>query len=310
MKNKVFIFISFWFSIFSSVGYSQFNNDFGFSIGPSNYLGEIGGIGHKPSRGFIGDLKLKQTALSGGVFLRNKITPNLSLNTSLNYTRIGGDDIYTESGPRFWRNLRFRNDIIEISPRFELTLKDIADVGRTGRYRTKLKLYAHLGITAFYHNPKGRLTNSTNWIPLRGLQTEGVNYNRLGIGIPMGGGLILTHNHYYRFGLVVNYTKTFTDYLDDVSTFYYGHSNGSQSALYANQTLGVSSGGSAPDDQLANFIPGSIRGNPEDKDSYITVCLTYSKYFLSRNKYYRGRTKRYNRNSFKKPKYRVNRAKF
>lgn len=308
MKLYHYIFFVIFLTLTTSNNYGQFNNEFGFSFGPSNYLGEIGGIGHKPSRGFIGDLKLKQTSLSGGWFMRNKLSSNIAINTSINYTRISGDDAYTESGPRFWRNLRFRNDIIEVSPKFEFIFYNVPDVGKTGRYRTSLKLYAHLGVTAFYHNPKGSL-DGLNWTALRGLQTEGVNYNRMGIGVPMGGGIVFTQNRYFRFGLVLNYTKTFTDYLDDVSSVYVSHPSGSQSASYANQSKGV-----APENQMGNFAPGTIRGNPEDNDSYLNLSLTYSKYFMGRNKFYRGairnKYKRFNSKSFKKPKHRVTRAKF
>ena len=309
MKLYHNIFFTFLFTLTITISHGQFNNDLGFCFGPSNYLGEIGGIGHRPSRGFISDLKLKQTALSGGWFIRNKISSRLAVNTGVYFVRISGDDAYTESGPRFWRNLRFRNNILEVSPKFEMIFCDIPDFGRTGKYATSLKLYAHLGLTGFFHNPKGSL-DGLNWVNLRGLRTEGVNYNRLGIGIPMGGGLIFTHNRYFRFGLVLNYTKTFTDYLDDVSTVYASHKTGSQSALYANQSQGV-----APDDQMGNFTTGTIRGNPDDKDSYMNLCFTYSKYITpNSNSYYRGgsfnKYKRFNSKSFKKPKHRVTRAKF
>ena len=309
MKLYRSIYLCICFVLVTTLSFGQFNNDFGFSFGPSNYLGEIGGIGHKPSRGFIGDLKLKQTSLSGGWFIRNKISSNFAINTSVNYIRISGDDAYTESGPRFWRNLRFRNDIIEVSPRLEFIFWDVPDLGKTGRYNTSLKLYAHLGVTAFYHNPKGSL-DGLNWIPLRGLQTEGVNYNRIGIGVPMGGGVIFTQNRFFRFGLVLNYTKTFTDYLDDVSTVYTSHATGSQSAIYANQSEGV-----APDNQMGNFTTGTIRGNPDDNDSYLNLSFTYSKYLspYSNSYYKRGsfnKYKRFNSRNFKKPKHRVTRAKF
>ena len=126
----------------------------------------------------------------------------------------------------------------------------------------------------------------------------------------MGGGLIFTKKRIYRFGIVLNYTKTFTDYLDDVSTVYTSHSFGSQSAIYANQSEGV-----APNNQMGNFTTGTIRGNPDDNDSYLNLCFTYSKYLTrSYKNYYRGgsfnKYKRFNSKSFKKPKHRVTRAKF
>ena len=50
---------------------SQYNFEMGFSIGASNHFGEIGGKSTE-AKGFISDLLLNQSSLSGGWFARYK----------------------------------------------------------------------------------------------------------------------------------------------------------------------------------------------------------------------------------------------
>ncbi|GIR59265.1 MAG: hypothetical protein CM15mP65_18460 [Crocinitomicaceae bacterium] len=96
---------------------------------------------------------------------------------------------------------------------------------------------------------------------------------------------MITHNRFSRFGIVINYVKTFTDYIDDISRNYVDPSTLSttEAAAYANQSAGV-----VPEGQELNFAPGERRGDPTADDNYITVALTYSKYLLGQNKYYRN----------------------
>ena len=35
-------------------------------------------------------------------------------------------------------------------------------------------------------------------------------------------------------------------------------------------------------------MPGESRGDPTDDDNYVTLSLTYSRYLLGQNKYYRN----------------------
>ena len=51
---------------------SQYNMDIGFSFGASGYLGDIGGL-ESTAKNFLGDLTIKQSTPSAGVFLRRKI---------------------------------------------------------------------------------------------------------------------------------------------------------------------------------------------------------------------------------------------
>ena len=291
----------------NSYCYSQYNTDLGLIFGGSGYLGDIGGK-NMESKNFIGDLLLKQTNVSAGGFIRYKFNNKWSSNSSINYTRLSGDDANSLAGPRYWRNLRFINNIIEITNSAEFILHKINDLGGRGRYNTSLDFYLHSGFSIFYHSPRGS-KNGYTWVNLKPLRTEGYSYPNIQFAIPSGGGIVVTHNRFTRFGLVVNYRQTFTDYLDDVSTIFVDPSNLSSEAVgYANQFIG-------PEEEAISFAAGEKRGNSSNKDVFFTLNLTYSKYFIKnkylRNQYNRKQRGRYKSRSFKKRKYgRSMRAKF
>lgn len=279
-------------------GYTQYNLDVGLSVGGSGYLGDIGGSEFNAKK-FLGDFLMKQTNVSAGGFIRYKLNQKWAINSSINYIRLSGDDANTKEGPRNWRNLRFRNNIFELASRGEFILLQISDVGGSGRYNTSLNLFLHAGISIFYHNPKGS-KDEFNWVALRPLKTEGYKYKSIGFATPLGAGVTITHNRYSRYGLVLNYRQTFTDYIDDVSTIFADPSElSSDAAALANQFNG-------PNEESINFGAGTIRGNPKNKDVFFTLSLTYSKYIVANNRYYRSprRTNSFYRSKkFKKSKF-------
>jgi len=276
MKKHIFILFLLTISLGFDIN-SQQDWDLGFRLGASNYLGDIGGK-EKNRRNFILDMKLQQTSLVGGAFIRYKLDKNWSLNAQVNYGRIKGDDALSTNPGRMWRNLRFKNDIIELSGRGEYNFYEDADFGNSGKYTTELKAFLHAGLTGFYHNPKGSLNGST-WTALKPMKTEGVKYSRIGLGIPVGLGLVFTVKRDHRIGLDFSWTTTFTDYLDDISTVYYDPVNmGSDAAALANQSAQVT-----PEEQIYNFMPGEKRGDPTHNDTYMFTTLTYSYYLHKGN---------------------------
>ena len=131
------------------------------------------------------------------------------------------------AGPRAWRNLRFQNQLFELNSCLEYTFFRINDLGGTGRYRTSLNLYAFVGGSVFYHNPKGAFLENANspikeWESLRPLKTEGQEtpYSSISFSTPYGLGAIVKTATFYKFGIYFRYMKNYTDYLDDISTVY------------------------------------------------------------------------------------------
>lgn len=287
-----------------SNGKAQYYWDFGVSLGGANYLGEMGGT-DKSRRDFIYDIKLNQTRYMFGTFARYRVNQNFSWHTSINYGRIQGADSLSDYGPRFSRNLSFRNDILEVSTRGELYFYTVNDVGRTGRYRLDFRTYVFAGIGMFYHNPKAFYQGK--WHALQPLKTEGKDYKRIQPVIPIGGGFYYTYKRQHRIGLEFGWRVTFTDYLDDASELYIDPDlhQSELSAALANRSADVQN-----DPRfigLSNFKTGSIRGEPSNNDSYLFTQFTYS--FVMRGQRRNIRHKSYNY-VYAKRKRRRTKAKF
>ena len=261
--------------------YSQYNFDVGINFGGTGYLGDIGGTS-EVAKGFLGDIVLKQTNITSGIYGRYKINSKIHINSGLNYVKISGDDA-NSAGPRAWRNLRFQNQLFELNSCLEYTFFRINDLGGTGRYRTSLNLYAFVGGSVFYHNPKGAFLENANspikeWESLRPLKTEGQEtpYSSISFSTPYGLGAIIKTATFYKFGIYFRYMKNYTDYLDDISTVY-AH-NASEGNI-ANQYNG-------PEEQTGSFATGQIRGNPKSLDDIFMLNLSFSKIISSKNNIY------------------------
>ncbi len=280
MKKTKLILLAAIMGLGSLVGSAQYNLDFGIRLGGTNYLGDIGGK-ELTRRDFIWDMKLNQTSWVFGGFARYKFTSALAGSFAVSYGRIQGDDQESTNIGRNTRNLRFRNDILDLTARGEYYFFEANDVGNRGRYWVDFKAYVHGGLSGFRHNPKGSLDGG-NWVELQPLQTEGVQYSKWQLGIPAGIGVFFTYKREHRFGWDFSWTTTFTDYLDDISTVYVDHSDANTAAL-ANQSANIT------DDQalLNNFRPGEKRGDPTHNDSYLFSTLSYSYLIRGTNSFYR-----------------------
>lgn len=268
-------------SIICSTGFSQYYKyDVGVGLGASNYLGEMGGI-DEPRQDFIWDLKPSETRWSVSAFVRDRFSPIFAGKLQFNYLRISGADSLSTYGPRRGRNLSFRNDMLELTATLEVYFLQINDIGGSKRYQSDFQFYAFGGIGGLYSNPKGELDGK--WYALQPLKTEGQTkpYSRLNFVIPMGVGFYYTLNSKYRLGMEIGWRKTFTDYLDDVSTTYAKPSElpskiavelaNKSDRAYAKDPEGLP--------ERFNYVPGSIRGYPSHNDNYMTVNINFSYIF-------------------------------
>lgn len=307
------VLVTIFLSLLTSISaYSQYYVDYGFSVGASNYLGEMGGgIGER--RSGPADMKLNYTRWNLGGFYRYRISNRFGVKGTLNYVRLSGDDSQTLNPNRKGRNLNFKNDMIEAAAHLELYVYKVNDVGGTGRYSSDFNLYLFGGVGAFYSNPKGELDGQ--WYSLQPLKTEGTSYSKINLAIPAGIGFYYTINRKYRLGLEASWRTTFTDYIDDVSDKYVTHTDPltAQLANKTNQELITQIHMDNPDlnngsPQVTTYNPGKKRGDPEHNDSYATVTVNFSWAIRGRSKFYRAK------NSWvlgkKKRKRRKSRAKF
>lgn len=318
---KKFILILFLF--FSQQGFTQ-GWEFGGGLGPSNYLGEIGGV-YEP-RGFIADLQLKKTRMGFNGFARYNFSDKFSVATGLAHGWIEGADSLSLSPSRFTRNLSFRNQIFEMYTRAEIDLFALEVRKRGGRFRLRFAPYMFAGIGAFYHNPKAFYNG--DWHALRPLQTEGVEYSKINLSFPLGGGVSFSIGRYHNFGWEIGWRPTNTDYLDDVSSTYALPSslNSNLSRTLADRSYEVN-----PDDErflgTQYFSEGtqsspdnpSIRGNSKTNDSFLMSYFTYSftmpsnrRGFSAKSRYslIQSPKKKFKKSSYKRKKKRRNHRKF
>ncbi|MBD3638400.1 MAG: hypothetical protein HUJ25_13695 [Crocinitomicaceae bacterium] len=266
-----------------SASAQRYNLGFGLRAGATNFLGDIGS--GDEARGFVFNMELADTRWAVGPFIRYRFHPLFAISGGVTYARLQGMDVNSENRARRGRNLNFINDIFDISARYEYypQILSVADVGFRGRYRTDYQTYFFAGAGAVIHSPKGIHPTTGEKVKLRPLMTEGKKYSPVAFQMPLGGGFFFTHNRQHRFGFEMQWSWTFTDYLDDISTVYVEHDPGSLADVMANQH--DPSFANVPD--ANNYEAGSPRGDPTDRDNYMLMTVSYSYLIRTRNGFYR-----------------------
>ena len=280
--------------------------EYGGVLGISNYLGEIGGKDQE-ARPFIYDLKMAKTRWNPGVFVKYQFHSMFAVKASFNYLRIEGEDALSTNEGRKYRNLSFRNDIYDFNATLNwLFFNPSRPTGIYRRSNIYLTGYVFGGIGTFMHNPKANYNGE--WIDLRAQKTEGDTYGKFSYCVPVGLGFYVTINQRrraHRIGLEVNWRYTGTDRLDDISSKEWTNPNTQSTLAGALNNRNPELGSAQPDGFAGNYgwhddgaggnINKAPRGDPDDKDSYITLNVTYgysfkAKYSKSRGKKIRSVT--------------------
>ncbi|MEP6928307.1 MAG: hypothetical protein ABI834_11750 [Ginsengibacter sp.] len=265
----------------------------GINIGPSFFLGDLGGNRGKGTT-FVKDVNLSLTNVMKGIFLA--VYPNewLGVRVAAEIGKLEGQDrlIHTKGVNELYRkqrNLDFKSNIseayvaAEVFP-FMLLNKNYDD------YKPRLRPYGVIGIGLFHFNPQGSLTDvngNKTWYDLKPLHTEGEgfaeypqrkNYSLTQVNVPMGLGLKYFVSDRVNFSLEVLHRKTFTDYVDDVSTEYvdpdlFNKYLSQQDAVIARQIADKVYAIVNPG--LARNAPGVQRGDPRQNDAYFTFFLKF-----------------------------------
>lgn len=303
MKNIFIILILFT----TTISKAQWLWDYGFSLGVSNYLGDIGGK-EKTRRDFVADMKLAKTRWNLGGFARYKIHPKVSVKLALDYLRIEGDDKLSSNPARNARNLNFRNDMFDLGVTGQFFFYEDNDLGNTYRYKNGFRAYVFAGVGGFYSNPKAN--KDGEWVKLRPLHTEGKTYSAIGLNIPAGVGFYFTIHKKHRIGYEINYRTTFTDYIDDISDTYPEDPSMSGDPSLSRRIDELGSASDFEDKGLYySHTWGEKRGDVSHKDGYMTMSLSYSYVLRGKSSFYRGRYGNFF-NHRKRGKVRKIRAKF
>lgn len=239
------------------------------NLGITNMLGDLGGadkIGVNGIKDF--DFPATRYGLGGGIVFNSLKTIDFRLNGS--FLRLNGSDSYTENEARKIRNITVNTDVYLLNALIELKmpLSSKGALGSGGHF------CLNAGFGGFYFNPKASYNGKA--YGLSQLKTEGQGtsperplYPQLVLDVPFGFTYRQYITKYSSYGIELLAHKSFTDYLDDVSTTYYDNeairaSNGETAAYLADpNTSGI---------KRAN---GSKRGNPKQNDNFFTVSFTY-----------------------------------
>lgn len=273
------------------LGNKKLKVEAGLNFGPTFFLGDLGGNAGKGQR-FLKDLNLELTKMMKGAFVSVYPAEWIGLRVAGQFTYVSGKDyiINTDGVDESWRkqrNLDFKSNMWEVYGAIEiyptLMFRPIDD-----EYSPRFKPYGFIGGGIFHFNPKGSLTQSngsTTWHELHPLRTEGQGmsqypdrkpYKLTQFNVPMGGGFKYDVTERVTLGLELLYRKTFTDYIDDVSTnyidaTYFSQYLSPQQANIARQIHDKMYGIVTPN--VSRYPPGTQRGNPKQNDAYFSTLL-------------------------------------
>ena len=267
--------------------------EFGVGVGPMFFLGDLGGNNGKGTT-FIKDINLPLTKLSKGVYANFYATEWLGFRLAINQGKLEGyDSIIKDKGGAEWhrknRNLQFQSSVLEgfIAAEFYPTVFLEQYSGNQG----KIRPYGLIGFGMFKFNPKGKYYDANGnsaWVDLQPLRTEGQGmaeyskrkpYKLMEMEIPMGIGVKYFIKENFYIGMEVLHRKTFTDYIDDVSTTYID-------ANLFDQYLTPEQAQMARQMHFReNFVPNAPlnrqptaneqRGDPKEKDSFFSSILRF-----------------------------------
>ncbi len=258
-----------------------------YGLGATNFLGELGGA-NRVGTNFVRDLEYVMTRPMASLGMRYKLREEMSVKAALSGGYLRGDDKTTTQIHRNNRNLNFKSLIIEFGAQYEYSVikERIGHRYNLRRIRGvrgfKTNTYFFVGLAGFYMNPKGRYVDGS-WHALQPLGTEGQGlvptrkkYSRFQVAIPYGIGFKYGLDRKWSLGLEFGVRKTFTDYIDDVSTTYYSYdlikeSKGDVAAYLSDPSLGRWDG--VADDKDRWTGPNTQRGDAKDKDTYMFVIL-------------------------------------
>ena len=260
MKNVFFLLLI----VISPSVFGQYHNtlsksEIGVIAGGSSYIGELNPFA--PYKG---------VHLAGGIVYRYNINSRLSFRMNAIYGTLSGDDANAKELVYLQRNLNFKTSLFEAGLGLEFNYFPF----QLGHDRYKGSMYLLFELAYFRINPKTIYDGAE--VELRSIGTEGQGtsqnskgiYSRDQISIPIGVGAKLSLGKKVGMSFEIGVRKTFTDYIDDISSSVYvdpvllAQENGATAAALSNRS---------------NSVFGQ-RGDASNKDWYIFggIMLTIS----------------------------------
>lgn len=252
-----------------------------FSVNAQSSFGESKEIGYQLGTSyFIGDINPDSPLgcryhIAHGGYYRHNVNSRVGLRFQIIQ---GTVEAWDEDSDNLWsqnRNLHFRNTIMEYSLSGEINYIDHV----LGNPKHRITGFLTAGLAYFSHDPEA-MDSFGNWHPLQPLGTEGQgwidgvdNYKLGGLALPFGMGFKVNIGTVMSFQMEWGMRKTWTDYLDDVSTSYVDINalrqvKGDLSAEFADRIIDLPNG--------TDSSEGMQRGDPGRNDKYGFVLASVS----------------------------------
>lgn len=207
IKNSFKVFLFGFIMVAMSLSGSSQTMEIGPFVGGSYYIGDLNPAFH-----------FNQTQLSYGALARFNLHRRWAVRLSYYRGKVKGSDAQNQAVEG--RDLNFVSKINDFSVVAEFNFWDYF----TGSKKNYWTPYLFMGAGFFTFNPQ-----SYSGEDLQPLGTEGQNigfngskpYNKWGLSFPFGFGFKYSLSEKIGLGVEWGMRKTFTDYIDDVSTTYY-----------------------------------------------------------------------------------------
>jgi len=255
-RIKLIFIIAFAFSLSTKAQQFKPNTEIGILLGTSYYLGDLN------------TTHFNQPLVAAGLIIRKNIDKRFVYKAEVMYLNIKSDERNSEDTIAKNRGLHFKSPIYELSGQVEFNFLPFQPENPLYTWTP----YVYTGISIFHFNPKAENKNG-EWVDLQELGTEGQGttlfpdrkkYSLVQYAIAMGGGVKIAVNPSFNIILEYGVRKTFTDYLDDVSTTYPG------------DLLDMTNEANYMSDPSGTHQLGEQRGNPDKKDWYSFAGITLS----------------------------------
>jgi hypothetical protein len=263
--------------------------EIGLGLGPSFFLGDLGGT-RGVGKTFVKDVNFPLTKLMKGLYINYSPAEVLGFRLAVNLGVLEGYDSAIKTNgvheyERKKRNLGFKSNLFEVYGALEI-YPTVFFEQYDGLFH-KFRPYGVIGFGMFKFNPKAQYIAPNGdriWVELQPLRLEGQGmaeypgremYKLWQQEIPLGFGFKYYVKDNMYVGLEILHRKTFTDYIDDVSTTYinpalFSNYLTAEQATYARQLM-----------YREQFLNPTVnrpyinqqRGDPKENDAYFSGML-------------------------------------
>jgi len=256
------------FSLFLTDKNNAQYSEFGVGLGISTYWGDLNGSSFSTNL-------TKNSGMAIQVNARKLFGKNIGAKASFSYGTVKGNDANSSLDWQQLRNLSFKSSLTELALMGEFYIFGFDPEPGNSVFLP----YLTAGIAGFRFDPKATYRGSEYRLQPLGTEGQGMagfanKYGLYNLSIPFGAGAKFILTETINIGLDVIIRRSFSDYLDDVSTNYvnYDDLNAGNGTLAAN--LGNRMNEFLGQNEPEQLPTGSQRGGANVDDYYIFTMVS------------------------------------